>query len=247
MVEIQHDGAIPLNQQLCELIREQIENGTYQVGEQIPSESKLGEQYGLSRVTVRSAVDHLVEDNILVRIQGKGTFVAAPTQVQMQREWGLVGGSFTRSCVNRGVRPGTRVVGEEWIPAERGLAEWLGLPEGSWVKRIRRVRSIDDRPAVYEVDYLPEKLAHLIEGESLEENSLLWLIREKTGRKADSFESMPGVEYADQECARCLECRAGTPILWVGQVVYSGEDIVYYNEQFIRRDRYSYSIRSVAT
>lgn len=243
MVEIQHDSAIPLNQQLCELIRAQIQDGTYQVGEQIPSESKLVELYGLSRVTVRSAVDHLVEDNILVRIQGKGTFVAAP----MQRERGLAGGSFTRSCVNRGIRPGTQVLGEEWIPAERGLADWLDLPEGARVWKIRRVRTMNGKPAVYEVDYLPEKLALLLEGESLEENSLLWLIKEKTGRKADSFESTPGVGYPDQECARSLECRAGTPILWVGQVVYSGEDIVYYNEQFIRSDRYSYSIRSLAT
>ncbi|MGN1025635.1 MAG: GntR family transcriptional regulator [Faecousia sp.] len=243
MDRIQHDSALPLHQQLGELIREQIEKGIYQVGDQIPSESKLCEQYGLSRVTVRSALDNLVEDNILVRIQGKGTFVSVPAQTDRRS----AGGSFTRSCICMGIVPSTRLMEKKWIPAEPGLANWLSIPEGSRVLCIRRVRMMDGAPAVYEVDYLPEALGLVLEKEDVEHNSLLWLIQERTGHKVDSFESTPGVRYLDRECANALGCKTGIPILWVGQVAYSEEKIIYYNEQFIRSDRYSYSIKSIVT
>lgn len=241
MKTIQHDSVVPLYQQLCELLREEIENGVYQVGDQIPSEDKLSSQYNLSRVTVRNALNHLVEDNILVRIHGKGTFVSTSIQVESV----FAGGSFTKSCLQMGVTPRTQLLGVEELPADKNVSRHLLLAEGETILRIRRVRLVDETPVIYELDYLPMALAAL-RWEDLEHSSLLELIHSLTGKRADSFEDVIDIKYADKECAASLGCKVSTPFLWVGQTVFSEDRIVYYNEQFIRSDRYKYSIKSVA-
>ena len=87
------DIAIPLYQQLYDLLLDQIRSGVYPPGSKIPSEEELCKTYDLSRVTVRNALGRLVDDNILVKRHGKGTFVATPVFT----ESAYANGSFTKS------------------------------------------------------------------------------------------------------------------------------------------------------
>ena len=66
-----------LHKQVENALRQEIESGIWAVGDRIPSEAQLSEKYGVSRVTVRNAISRLVEDGLLVRLQGKGTFVSS--------------------------------------------------------------------------------------------------------------------------------------------------------------------------
>ena len=101
------DIAIPLYQQLYDLLLDQIRSGVYPSGSKIPSEEELCKTYDLSRVTVRNALGRLVDDNILVKRHGKGTFVATPVFT----ESAYANGSFTKSCEQMGATPSTQVVG----------------------------------------------------------------------------------------------------------------------------------------
>lgn len=75
---VQKDSVIPLYHQLKEILRTQIEERTFKPHQQIPSEHELQKTYGLSRATVRKAIDSLVREGLVYRLHGKGTFVAEP-------------------------------------------------------------------------------------------------------------------------------------------------------------------------
>jgi GntR family transcriptional regulator len=76
LVTIDYEGETPLWRQLSELLRAQIESGELPAGRLVPSEATLVQRYGLSRGTVRKALDALVKDGLVRRVQGRGTFVA---------------------------------------------------------------------------------------------------------------------------------------------------------------------------
>ncbi len=77
---IEHESAVPLYQQIENDIKDKIIRGEYQAGQMLPSESKFCELYQVSRVTIRNAISDLVEQGILIRKHGKGTFVEDPFQ-----------------------------------------------------------------------------------------------------------------------------------------------------------------------
>ena len=95
MQKLDSRSATPLYQQLYDVLKTAIQEGVYKSGEQIPAEDRLREIYGISRVTVRKALEQLTEDGILVKRHGKGTFVSEVDYVENFES----GGSFTESCL----------------------------------------------------------------------------------------------------------------------------------------------------
>ena len=95
-----------LHKQVENALRQEIESGIWAVGDRIPSEAQLSEKYGVSRVTVRNAISRLVEDGLLVRLQGKGTFVSShPIQSNVR-----VSRSFTAICEMQGRPAGAKLI-----------------------------------------------------------------------------------------------------------------------------------------
>ena len=85
MDKLESNKKAPLYQQLYDAILNKVRSGEYQVGEKIPSEEQLMTIYGVSRVTVRNAIKQLVDENILIKRHGKGTFVSMPSYVEIGR------------------------------------------------------------------------------------------------------------------------------------------------------------------
>ncbi|CEG26377.1 GntR family transcriptional regulator [Bacillus sp. B-jedd] len=234
------DHMIPLYQQLYNTIREKIATGEYKPGERIPSEDQLSEMYNISRVTVRSALKKLVEENILVKRHGKGTFVSMPEYVESIG----VGGSFTASWQQTDVVPGTKIISRNYVNANKKIANQLKVEEGSRVIHIRRLRLVNDLPAILEEDYFLPEFAFLLELD-LDNKSILEVIRKQTGLVAREFNDIFEVKSATKEQAEYLECKAGAPLLRVSQTIFTEKlDLLYYNEEYIRSDRYKYAIRS---
>ncbi len=123
----------------------------------IPSERELAEMYDISRMTVRQAVNNLVNDGYLIRRRGKGTFVAAQKIEQPLK--GLT--SFSEDMRARGMEPGTIVLSFETVPASQKLAEGLGVTEGDDLYEVRRLRLADGLPMALETLYIP---VHLVPG-----------------------------------------------------------------------------------
>ena len=107
---------LPLYQQLYEILRNKIKTKEWQVSQLIPSEPELMATYEVSRVTVRQVLDMLVNDGLIYRQRGKGSFVASPTLEQSMAR--IV--SFTEDMQQRGLQPGTKVL-------RAGMGQFLGL------------------------------------------------------------------------------------------------------------------------
>lgn len=115
----------PLYQQIYDEIKDAIEKGVYAPKERIPSELELAEQYDVSRITVRRAVEELCSDGYLVKQQGRGTFVSTP-HINRQFHASTLQ-TFTALCADNGMKAGAHVVDRQIVPARQNEMEFFGL------------------------------------------------------------------------------------------------------------------------
>ena len=237
------DSSTPLYQQVYNLLRDRINTGEYSVGDRLPSEPELAEAFGVSRITLRTAVDKLTEDGLLLLHRGKGTFVAetALTDSVYAR------GSFTVSCQRQNVTPNTHIISVSTENPNENAARMLALQNAEKVIVIKRLRSINHKPAIFEIDYMPQaRFADLLKMD-LEERSLFAVLLEKFGLEPTLLHDEFSVRSSGIELSSHLDCPTSTALLWVGQQVCNADGIIYYNEQYIRSERYCYAIRSRLT
>jgi Transcriptional regulators len=231
---------VPLYEQLCAAIRAKIVAGEYRHGQQIPSETEMSKAYGVSRITVRSALKHLVDENILVKKHGKGTFVTTPGYIESVN----AGGSFTKSCLQNGATPGTRILSAASVAAGEKFARLLGLRKEDSIVRIARLRLVDGVAVILEKDYFPPGFEFLLHAD-LTDRSLLEVLVEKTGRPVREFSNVFEIKPATAEQAKLLACAPRNPLLCVHQIAMTNNSkLMYFNDQFIRSDLYKYALRS---
>lgn len=239
MQKLDSHSEIPLYRQLYDEIKYAVETGVYKSGEQIPSEDKLREIYGISRITVRKALAELTEDNILVKKHGKGTFVSKTDYVE--RTVGAEG-SFSKSCLLMGAVPGTKILLQQNEKAGKRLAEILGVSQGDEILHIERLRSVNGVPVIIESDYFTEEFQFL-RTLDLSEKSLLQIIKEYGRRTIRQFQDTMDIDSATPKQAELLNCEPRHPLLRIHQRVYGTNDqLLYYNEQRILSDHYKYAV-----
>lgn len=236
MNNIEFDSAIPLYQQIYDILYKQIEEGVYKPGGRIPSEDKLCEIYHVSRVTVRGALKKMVDEGILIKKHGKGTFVSQP----VFHESTSAQGSFTKSCEQMGAIPTTKMISVEVKNGEASVCRDLEIPEDSEVIFVTRVRMVDGVPAIFEIDYFSTEHKYIMDAD-VENVTLRETIRENTKMEIKRYVDTFDVRFSDKMQGKWLKCQVNTPLLCVHQVVYSQENkVLYFNEQYIRSDIYKY-------
>ncbi|GER89295.1 HTH-type transcriptional repressor YvoA [Dictyobacter vulcani] len=149
---LERSNPLPLYYQLKEVLKQQIRAGHLAPHTAIPSEPELVTQYHVSRATVRQALTELVHEGLLYRQHGRGTFVCEP-RVQQQTISELT--SFSEELRRRGKRPGGMLFISELVRGSQTVREQLRLTDEEQVIRLERLRTADDAPVAYEVDYLP--------------------------------------------------------------------------------------------
>ena len=137
----------PLYQQIYDEIKDAIEKGVYAPKERIPSELELAEQYDVSRITVRRAVEELCSDGYLVKQQGRGTFVSTP-HINRQFHASTLQ-TFTALCADNDMKAGAIV------PARQNEMEFFGLQKDALLLHIKRVRTADGEPIFEENIFVP--------------------------------------------------------------------------------------------
>jgi GntR family transcriptional regulator len=165
---------IPIYQQIISYVKEYIDNGIYQKGNIIPSEQELCNQFNTSRMTVRKAIDELVNDGFLYRIQGRGTFVS---HWVYRKSLEVLG--FTYHMTQLGYKPGSKVLSFVVKTPETFIAEKLKILPTENVYFLSRVRMADLEPIAIENVYLPEKRFPGLDTYSFEENSLYEILKTK--------------------------------------------------------------------
>ena len=232
---LKQDAITPLYVQLMEELETSIRNGVYKPGDKIMTEAEMAKEYGVSLITVRKAVGSLMEKGLVVRKQGKGTFVTKPKYSRNMKKLQ----SFTEMCEQMGVKPGAQVLENRLIMADKKVADRLGIEPGSNVVYISRLRLADGEPVQVEKSYFPLKYAFLLE-EDLNNGSMFECLKEKAGAKVASSEKMIELRRATAEEAALMDVKKGDYLLFVKSTAYdeNGEPM-YAGIQLINGDRFS--------
>ena len=232
---LKQDAITPLYVQLMEELETSIRNGVYKPGDKIMTEAEMAKEYGVSLITVRKAVGSLMEKGLVVRKQGKGTFVTKPKYSRNMKKLQ----SFTEMCEQMGVKPGAQVLENRLIMADKKVADRLGIGPGSNVVYISRLRLADGEPVQVEKSYFPLKYAFLLE-EDLNNGSMFECLKEKAGAKVASSEKMIELCRATAEEAALMDVKKGDYLLFVKSTAYdeNGEPM-YAGIQLINGDRFS--------
>ncbi|GAA5236024.1 GntR family transcriptional regulator [Verticiella sediminum] len=234
------DPALPRFHQVRLVLRERLRSGYYERGIPLPGERLLAEEFGVARVTVRSALARLAEEGLVIRLRGKGTLPAAAlaTAPHLKLRGGLL-----ENIVSMGQR--TRVSVLEWrrVPAASAVAEALELERGAAVLKVVRVRKFKGQPLNYTEVYLPAELADAVQRHTLQDMPMLVAL-ERSGISVSSAEQVLGAALADIAVAQALGIAPGTALLRASRVVRdeSGRAIQYLIGHY-HPERYEYHMQ----
>jgi GntR family transcriptional regulator len=211
----------PLYRQIKALMVRDLQAGLWRPGEAIPSETELAARFKVSQGTVRKAVDELATDNLLVRRQGKGTFVATHAEqttqfrfLRLQPDDGLAGGTQRRFIDCRRLR----------APAD--VARALGLRSGDAAIQIKRVLSLRGAPVVFDEIWLPAAPFKGLTAERLSgyRGPMYGLFESEFGVRMIRAEEKIRAVAADAQAAELLAVAAGAPLLSVERLALTYGD-----------------------
>ncbi len=228
-------SVIPLYAQLAADIEKKISNREYLPGQRLQTEREMAKTYGISIITVRKAIDVLIEKRLIERKQGKGTFVSKP---KFSRNVKKLQG-FSEMCVQMGVTPGARMLENRLVTADSKTAAKLEIEPKSKVVLISRLRFADNEPVQIEKNYFPIKYAFLLNAK-LDNNSMLAYLKESCGAQVASSEKVIELCRATDEEAELLNVKKGDYLLFVKSTAYDENgDPLYVGIQIINGDRFS--------
>lgn len=225
------DGPIPKHEQLRALLEQRCTT-ELEPGSALPSERQLCEEYGVSRITVREALRQLVDEGTLVRIRGKGTFVAEhPARSQLHLA------SFHEDMRRLGRVPSTVVLETELrVPPPLTIAA-LQIRAADKAFHVKRLRLADGAPISVDDAWYPQAVAPDLDRHDLT-SSIYDLLRAEYGFPIDRGEQSIGAVPADADLARLLGVPSGAPLLAFDRVSFSGERRVEHSRSWYRSDRY---------
>ncbi len=229
----------PLYDQLVDILTEKIEH-EYRPGDLMPSERELSERYGLSRTTVRLALQELERLGLVVRQHGRGTFVAdrsAQTTNLMQAY------SFTDQMRKMGRVPETTILDFSEMEADKNIAEHMGCRIGDRIFRLKRLRSADGMPMMVERTYLPVRKFLLLKRPMLEHKALYKIIEEDFHDKIRVAEEEFFASIARPADAHLLGIAENAPVLDLVRTTYDmSNEIVEYTLSVARADQFKYKV-----
>jgi GntR family transcriptional regulator len=227
---------LPYYQQLYEILRGKIARDEWQPGDMIPPESELIEQYQVSRSTIRQVLDMLVNDGLIYRQRGRGSFVAHLTLEQSMTR--IV--SFTEDMHQRGFSPGTRVLSASLIPAPIGIEEKLQVAAGEELACIRRLRLADGEPLSIEESYLVHRYCENVLQHDYSRQPLREVLEREYGLRIASAKQVIQAILAPADLAESLEIKVNAALLFIERVSYSQTRTpVEFLRLYYRADRYS--------
>jgi GntR family transcriptional regulator len=235
---IDNAQALPLYHQVAGILRQRIEDGIYPVGGKLLSEDELAAEFEVSRATIRQAVGELVMEGLVVRRQGRGTYVETRDKhVLQQRFRGSLGDLIRES--HRAKTRNVDLAHNAPIPLQIAEALQLEPPIGTVVKR---TRVMDGQPFALTTTYLPPDLGKKITAAGLRKKALMELLIDG-GITLSSASQSIRAQLADLDVCQQIEVELGAAVLFVERIVHdsTGRPVEYVRSWY-RGDRYEYAV-----
>lgn len=226
------DSSVPLYIQLKRKFAQAIQNGIWLPGNTLPSERYLSEALNVSRITIRKTLELLLQDGLVERHQGVGTFV----KQRIEQPVSVLTG-FSEEMQARGLKPETRVLECTIRPATPDEALNLGLKPGQPVSYLKRLRLADNKPVAVEYSVLPKQFVpnpYLIQG------SLYKHLKARKCMPVRALQHLRANIVSSSE-RDLLEASDDTPVLYITRIGYASDGTaVEYTHSYYRGDRYDF-------
>ena len=234
---LQRDAPDPLHLQISGQLRELIATRAWPPHHRVVPEMMLAKQLGVARGTLRKAVKALVDEGLLVQVQGRGTFVTSrgfsgPVEHDML--------SLAEAMSSHGIRVNTQVLARALVEASPRMLRLLELPElaATRLHRLERLRTAEDSPVAYFVNYVREDLCADLDNDHLASRSLYELIEHVVGQRIAAGQRSFEARAAEPDMAERLEVSVGSPLQYFEQVTYLDDGrAVELSEVWVRSDR----------
>jgi GntR family transcriptional regulator len=238
-VSLNRESPVPLYYQLKQILVDKIDGAEWQTGDLIPSEQELQETYGLSRTTVRQTLAEMVNEGLLQRHRGRGTFVAQPQMTHDPvRRLGV-----SEYLEQQGIEPGWQIISTDWAEPPEGVRERLQLAETVRVYRIHRLRTANGEPIGYHYAYLPEFMVQHINVAALTEGASLRYLRNAPQMEGSTAYRTIEATIADDPEISQLGAKRGDPILAIERILTAVDQTpIELLWAAYRGDRFKYQI-----
>lgn len=223
--------------QIKEAIRKKIVSKEWVEGCRIPVEAEFCEMYGVSRITIRKALEELQNEGYLVKIQGKGTFVQSQSHEQHLSKFY----SFREELKNQGVEETAVVLEITIVDANAEVAANLDMEPGQSVYRIHRLRRTQSGPYAIETSYIPYHLCKTITKQKIQEDGLYRTLA-NNGLVVDSARETFKAINVNKEQSNLLEVRIDAAAIALKRTAYSGSQTVEYCVCVVRGDFFRFSV-----
>ncbi len=235
-VPLDRSSPVPLYFQVAQHLEHMVESGELPVGTRLDNEIALADKLGLSRPTMRRAIQHLVDRGLLVRKRGVGTQVVQP---KVRRPLELT--SLHDDLLKTGRKPRTEVLSFNVLPADPTVAHALGLADGTDVYAIERLRYADEEPLALLHNYLPAD-RFTLGPDDLASHGLYELLR-RAGVTLKMASQTIGARKAKSVEARTLHEAKGAPLLTMSRTAYDDHGrAVEYGDHVYRASLYSFEL-----
>lgn len=233
--QLDFSGRTQLYYQVYDILHDDIRKGVYKPGELLPTENELIDRYKISRVTVRKAMDLLLNDGLIAKRRGYGTFVQ-PHKVEQTMSKVL---HFSSDMEKRGFKSSTSMLVNEMVPATKAIAEALNIDEGEPMVHVSRLRYADGIPMCMESAYLIYKSCPDVLGKDFSVSSMRNFLVEKYNIVWKSASQKIFAMNATPKLAGSLQVHEGDPLFYIERLSFTqdgkpGE----YLQSYYRGDSY---------
>lgn len=237
---LDRESPMPIFAQIRARLEDAIANGTLTSHQRIPSERQLSEHFGVSRMTVRQALDAMTHDRLLYSRAGRGTFVS-DRQIIEQPLQHLT--SFTQDMLARGMRPSSRVLDERIVHPSFEMARLFGLAPSVEMVRLTRLRLADDEPLAIETVHIPAPYVPGLLERDLAAESLYTVLNREYGLSLSGARQTIEAAAPTAEEMSLLAMDTALPVLKISRLTFDSNDrVVEYVRSVYRGDRYHLTV-----
>ena len=235
---IDHKSAIPLYIQAEKLLRKIIELPEHQQGKLLPNEVQMASSLGISRNTLRQAINKLVFEGLLIRKKGVGTIVTKPVDSKA-KNWK----SFSQEMKTKGINIVNYDIEFKWLVPEIEILQFFGLKAGSKVLKMERLRGEDSGPFVFFISYFHPRIG--LTGQEDFNRPLYDIMEEDYSVTVKLSQEEITATAANKEMADKIEMNLGEPILKRKRFVFDpGRRPIEFNIGYYRADSFVYTLES---
>jgi GntR family transcriptional regulator len=234
------DSALPYYAQVRDALRQRILDGSMEPHQKMPSESQLITSFGVSRITIRRALQELENEGLIFGISGKGTFVSKPKSFQDLTHLQ----SFGEAMQPHGYETFSKVISLKELRPSDLVVEKLGLGKNGKVAEIKRVRYLNRDPVSVETSYFPHAIGRRLIKEDLASKDIFLILENDFGLVLHEAELVVGAHLADELQARLLGVEPGSPMLHIERLTSAVDGKpVSFEHLYHRGDSFRYKVK----